>query len=379
MSAPAGVESAMDWGRVRARFPAAAACVYLNTAGGGPLSDAAFAAAEDYYRAVHGDGDRGWPDWQRRVENVRRQVAEFLHASATDIAFVGNASAALNGAAMLAPPGEVLTSASEFPSVTLPWIARGRTVRYLESAKDGALTVKAIEAAMSEDTRVLALSHVQYASGARLDLEAIGALCRARGIMFVCDATQSFAAFPIDVSRIQPDVLVFSGYKWACAGYGVAGMYVAPRLRGWKAPPLAGWRSAESPYDLECRTPVFSGDARAFELGHPPVPGVFALGGALEVTASVGIERIASRIHDLVDRLHAGLDARGLAIVSPRQRDSRSGITMVRMDAPERMRAHLQQRQIFISIRDGKLRVSLHLFNDETDIERLLAALDEAC
>jgi selenocysteine lyase/cysteine desulfurase len=375
---PAELKSAVEWEAVRSRFPAAIGCTYLNTAGGGPLSDAAYAAAQSYYRAVYDQGDRGWPDWQQRVESIRAQAAGFLGASAEDFAFLGNASAALNIAAELAPPGEVLTGAREFPSVTMPWIVRERRVRFVEDAGDGTLTPEAVEAAMTKETRVLALSHVQYASGARLGVEALGALCRERGVMFVCDATQSFGAFPLDVHNIKPAVLVFSGYKWACAGYGVAGLYISPELRAWKAPPLAGWRSAESPYDLECQTPAFSGDARAFELGHPPVPGVFTLGGALEVSTEVGIDRIADRIHALVDYLHSGLDRRGLDIDSPRARDQRSGITLVPVSDPERTRKHLEQKRIFVSIRGGKLRVSLHLFNHETDIDRLLKALDEA-
>ncbi len=378
MSATAELNSAVNWEAVRSRFPAAVRCVYLNTAGGGPLSDAAYEAAQSYYRAVYDQGDLGWPDWRQRVESIRGQVARFLGASPEDVAFLGNASAALNVAAELAPPGEVLTGAREFPSVTMPWIVRDRRVRFVEDAGDGALTPEAVEAAISKETRVLALSHVQYASGARLDLEALSALCRQRGVMFVCDATQSFGAFPLDVHKIKPAVLVFSGYKWACAGYGVAGLYISPELRAWKAPPLAGWRSAESPYDLECQAPAFSGDARALELGHPPVPGVFTLGGALEVTTEVGIDRIAERIHTLVDQLHAGLDQRGLAIDSPRARDRRSGITMVPVGDPERIREYLEQKRIFVSIRGGKLRVSLHLFNHETDVERLLKALDVA-
>ena len=377
MSATAELNSGVSWDAVRSRFPAAIRCVYLNTAGGGPLSDAAYQAAQSYYRAVYGDGDLGWPDWQQRVESIRGRLADFLGATPRDVAFLGNASAALNAAAELAPPGEVLSGAREFPSVTMPWIVRNRRVRFVDDAGDGLLTLESVEAAMTKETRVLALSHVQYASGARLDLEALGALCRERGIMFVCDATQSFGAFPLDVQKIQPAALVFSGYKWACAGYGVAGLYLSPELRAWKAPPLAGWRSAQSPYDLEARAPTFTTDARALELGHPPVPGVFALGGALQVTTDVGIDRIAERIHLLVDRLHAGLDDRGFKIDTPRQRDRHSGITMVRIDEPERTRSHLQKRGIFTSIRGGKLRVSLHLFNNEADIEQLLHALDE--
>lgn len=377
MSSPAKIECPVDWDAVRACFPAASACTYLNTAGGGPMSSTARAAVLEYYEGMYARGDIGWPDWRDRVEVIRAQLARFLNAGPEDVAFCGNASAALNFAAAIAPPGEVLTGADEFPSVIMPWIVRGRTVRYAESDETGMLTAERLERSMTPRTRVLALSHVQYASGARLDVKAIGALCRDRGVMFVCDATQSIGAFPFDVENVRPDVLVFSGYKWACAGYGIAGLYVSSAYRDWTTPPLAGWRSAESPHALESRSPEFTRDARAFELGHPPVPGVFALGGALEMTASVGIERVEARIHQLADHLHAGLDAGGFELTSPRGRGARSGIAMIRIHDPERAGDHLKNKGIFISIRGGKLRVSLHLFNDEADIEHLLAVLDE--
>ena len=193
--------------------------------------------------------------------------------------------------------------------------------------------------------------------------------------MFICDATQSVGAFPVDLTRIGASVLVFSGYKWACAGYGIAGLYVAPAYRAWAGPPVAGWRSAESPYDLAFRDPSFSRDARALEMGHPPVPGIFALGGALEVTESIGIDRVAARIQELVGLLHAGLDELGLAPASPRAVDARSGIVMIPVvDADEAGEA-LKRKDIVVSVRGGKLRVSLHMFNSPADVRRLLAGL----
>ena len=137
MSAQADATAPPDWDSVRACFPAAAACAYLNTAGGGPLSARARAAALSYYEDMCARGDIGWPDWRRRVEQVRAQLGRTLNARPEDVAFCGNASTGLNIAAALAPPGEVVTATNEFPSVTVPWIARGRTMRFLDPGPDG--------------------------------------------------------------------------------------------------------------------------------------------------------------------------------------------------------------------------------------------------
>ena len=102
---------------------------------------------------------------------------------------------------------------------------------------------------------------------------------------------------------------------------------------------------------------------------------MFALGGALDLIESIGLEAIESRVQDLVDALHRGLDARGIAIDSPRQRDRRSGITMVRVSDPEASAAALEEKNILVSARGDGLRVSFHYYNNESDIERFLDAL----
>ncbi|MFQ5790817.1 MAG: aminotransferase class V-fold PLP-dependent enzyme [Acidobacteriota bacterium] len=369
----------IDWHKVRAYFPALEKCVYLNTAGGAPISRQAEGEVKRYVDEIYQCGDTKWDEWLHRSEDVRRRLAAFLKVSANEIAFLPNASVGMNVVAdLLGGEGEVLTLADEFPSVSLPWLNRSRPVRFLTTEKDGSIDIQALKEEVKPETECLAASHVQYRTGFRFDLAALGRLCRSKGLRLAVDGTQSFGAFPIDVRQCHIDALVFSGYKWSMAGYGIAALYVRKEILETRPLPAVGWRSAKAPYELVNDRLVLSQDARALELGHPPFPGIFALGGTLTLLEEIGIEAIETRIHELTEILHARLERAGIPIRSTRGREHRSGITMVGVKEPTEITARLKEKNVFVSARGDSLRVSLHFYNNEEDIHRLMHALTDS-
>jgi len=267
----------MDWREARALFPSVDKTVYLNTAGGGPLSEPSAAAGRAYYEQSLADGDIHWDAWLERVESVRAKLAEFLNGAPANIAFTANASTGLNVAAhMLRGRGRVLAVADEFPSCTLPFLQLGYDVDCVETATDGTIGFDDLDAAVSGDTAVLAVSFVQYKSGFRSNLDRLGAFCRDRRLAFVVDATQGFGAFPIDVAACQADFVSFSAYKWANSGYSIGGVHLADRFLQPDTYPLVGWRSARDPYALGHDSLDLTRDARALEQGHPPFAGALS-------------------------------------------------------------------------------------------------------
>ena len=370
----------IDWAAYRARFPALSRMAYLNVASNSPLSIGAAAAGKRYFdeflaggATVHREG------WLEQVEDARQAVARLLNAEPGEIAFVQSASHGINMIArMVAAPGDhILSNAGEFPSVTLPWLNQDIAIGYLEPAADGALDLSEAEGLVRANSKAFATSHIQYSSGFRYDLDAVGAFCRGHGLAMVVDATQSFGAHPIDVKRSGVDALVFSVYKWTTAGYGVAVLYLKQELLASSSLPVVGWNSARAPYDLVYDRLDITSDARAVEAGNPLFPGIIALGAALSLIEEIGVENIAARNAELTDYLRTRLDAAGYSIASPRGASSRSAITLIAMDDPDGVAARLQERGVFTSARAGKLRLSLHYYNNEDDIDRLLAALGE--
>lgn len=366
----------MDWREARALFPSVDKTVYLNTAGGGPLSERSAAAGRAYYDQSLEDGDIHWDAWLEQVERVRGKLARFLNAAPANVAFTPNASTGLNVAAhMLRGDGRVLAVADEFPSCTLPFLQLGYDVDFVATAPDGTLEIDALEAAASEQTAVLAVSFVQYKFGFRNDLERLGVFCRERELAFVVDATQGLGAFPIDVAANHADFLSFSAYKWATSGYSIGAVYLSDRFLTPERYPMVGWRSARDPYALVYDSLDLTPGAQALEQGHPPFPGIFALGASLDLVAEIGIDRIAARIVELARYLHERLDAAGIGVLSTRDEGHLSGITVAAAQDPSEVVARLRAEGIIVSTRGAGIRVSVHYYNNRADIERFVAAL----
>ncbi len=366
----------MDWTEARRLFPAVEKNVYLNTAGGGPLSERSAAAGREYYEQALRDGDIHWDEWLERVEEVRRKLARFINTRPANLAFTANASTGLNVAAhMLRGRGRVLAVADEFPSCTLPFLQLGYDIDFVPTARDGSLGLRDLEAVAAEDTAVFVVSFVQYKSGFRNDLARVGAFCRERDLVFVVDATQGFGAFPLDVSDNGADFLCFSGYKWATSGYSIAGLYLSERFLTPEQFPLVGWRSPREPYALSYDHLDLSERAAALEQGHPPFAGVFALGASLDLIQELGLAKIAARITELTVYLHERLDTAGIWLLSTRDPEHLSGISVAAADNPAEVVAHLREQGIIVSTRGEGIRVSLHYYNNRDDIDRFVEAL----
>src|SRR5207253_2734660 len=368
----------MDWSQIRALFPAAERYTYLNTAAATPLSLLAAREGKRYYDEMAEHGDVRWESWLCQAEQIREKLASFINADARAVAFTNSTSHGMNLiAGILDHCGDVLCPADEFPSCTLPWLQQRYRVDFVCSRDRGVIDLDDIQKSITANIRVLVISFVQFATGFRQDLVALGRLCRERNLVSVVDATQGMGVFPIDVVNSGIDFLVFSGYKWAQAGYGVGGLYVAPRFLNPTAFPVAGWWSARDPEAVVNDRLDLKETAAALEVGCPHFAGIFALGAALNLFEEIGKARIEARIHAVTDYLHQRLQAERFNIASPLNREQRSGITIVEMSNAPDVAKHLAERKIIVSARGKGLRVSVHIFNNFDDIDRLIAGLRE--
>src|SRR5438067_8201862 len=368
----------MDWNQIRALFPAAERYSYLNTAAAPPLSVVAAGEGKRYYDEMAEYGDVAWESWLSQAEQIREKIAAFVNAEARSIAFTYSTSHGMNLiAGMLDRCGDVLCPADEFPSCTLPWLQQRYRVDFVSSRERGVIDLDDIRKSITANTRVLVTSFVQFATGFRQDLVALGRLCKERNLTFVVDATQGMGVFPIDVVNSGIDFLVFSGYKWAQAGYGIGGLYLAPRFLSPTSFPGAGWWSVRDPEAVVNDRLDLKQTAAALEVGCPHFAGIFALGAALTLFDEIGKSQIEERIHELTDYLQHRIEAERFKIASPLNREHRSGITIVEMrNAPDVVK-RLAERKIIVSARGKGLRVSVHIFNNFDDIDRLIAGLRE--
>jgi selenocysteine lyase/cysteine desulfurase len=368
----------IDWAAVRAEFPAAMRYTYLNAAGAPPVSRRAASEATRFYREMLEAGDLPWPAWLEQVEAVRRRVAALLGSDAGEVAFTVSTSHAFTLLApLLGPPAHVVTMRDEFPSSTLPWLQLGWELTFVESGPEGAIALDDIERAMTPATRAVVTSSVMYATGFRQDLRTLGARCRRRGVRLIVDATQSVGVAPIDVRADGIDALAFSGYKWTAAGYGVGALYVSRELLRGSRSPVAGWWSARDPEAVINDRLDLKDSAAVFEVGCPHFAGIFALGGSLELLAELGQPAVEARVGELTEYLHERVSAAGFTIASPRDRARRAGITILRVDGAAAWVDALARAGIIVSPRGAGIRVALHVFNNEADVDRLVEALSQ--
>jgi len=365
-----------DWSAFRAQFPALEGRAYLNTAGGGVMARRVAEAGIRYFQESLKDGDINWGTWLSRSEQDRLDVATFVGARPDSISFLQNASLGINIVARSLPAGSrVLAIQPEFPSCTTPFIRAEHEVTFATTPHSGYVGAEIVKKELEKASYdIFVLSSVQYANGFRADLASIGRVCREKGVLFMVDATQSIGAFDLHLELDAIDALVFSGYKWATAGYGNAVLATGGQ---WKkqVPPLVGWRSARNAYDLENDRLDMLPAGIGHEMGHPPFPGIFAMGEALRLLAEPPKGAIGSRIVQLTTYLRSGLSELGIPVRSDSQPEHTSGITLAESDNSDLIKNRLQERNVWVTARQGGLRISVHAYNAHDDIDWLLQEL----
>lgn len=305
-------------------FPHAATLTYLNHAGIAPLPQRAKREIQAAVEALSADpndyfGRVGLP----ALTALQAELARFINAAApSEIVFITSTSAALNAIAQAIdwrPGDRVLFCDLEFPSNAYPWVSlqRDGVESCIVPADNGGLTLAAVERAVNERTRVVAASAVQFFTGHRTDLAAIGQFCRRRGILFVVDAIQSIGHMPFDVEAMGIDVLATGGQKSLLGLPGVGFMYVRGEVAEAMRPRLIHSNATVDylhwlAYDL---TPA-PGAAR-FLAGTPNIAGIIGLGPSLALLRELGVAHIDAHTSALSRYAIEQLSAAGLRVITP--------------------------------------------------------------
>jgi selenocysteine lyase/cysteine desulfurase len=220
---------------------------------------------------------------------------------------------------------------------------------------------------------------VDFASGFHCDLEALGAFCRRKGLLFFVDAIQGLGAVPMDVRRFHIDFLAAGGHKWLLSAMGCGMLFVDKNVLDRLVPDRVGWRSVRDELEFDRLRLELKPEAARFEVGSTNLPGICALGASIGLLLEVGAERIRDRILGLNDRFRSGLEDRGMRVLSPMGEGERSGILCFEAPGdPQRLWRYLDTNGVSLSLRRGSLRLAPHAYNNQGDVERFFRVLDRA-
>lgn len=365
----------------RERFDTGNWVAYLDTAAEGlPLQNSGQALSE--YFADKSSGSPGRTRMFQAENETVRSAAALLGTSERNVAFTGNATDALNllGNSIQWRPGdEILITDLEFSSNVVCWLRlREQGVRVEVIRSDhGAIKLEQFTSRLSSATRLVSVSQVSYKTGTQFPylLELSREVHRA-GALFVVDATQALGRVPVTVEGV--DFLVASSYKWLLGVHGLGLVYCAPELLAELTPGAAGWYSITDVFapDRFERFALQDGASR-FTGGMPNFPSLYVMRESLRFLMQAGIERIDEHLKPLIKKLRDGFVSLGLDVLTPSDEAYASGIVSFSHDAPEDVGRALREKGIIVWAGDGRLRASLHLYNDENDVNTLLAGLKE--
>jgi cysteine desulfurase/selenocysteine lyase len=371
----------------RDSYAALERCTYLNQAALGLVPIPAVEAMHAFMEQTAQHGNLYLSDEQEAgiLDGVRSAGAKLLGTTRDAIAVVGGASEGLGQIASLldADRGTVVLVSTDFPSVTYPWLAAAQRreieLRFVEDRADRDLTQDLVDA-IDPTTTVVAFGAVQYATGSQIEVGRVAARAHDAGARVVVDATQLAGAGPVDMTRWGADAVVTSGYKWLSSHGGVALLAAAPDLCD-RIPQIVGWKGADNPFAFDARTLRLANDARRFELSTMSYASVVGLESSMAILSSAGFNRIAQhasnlaallvgRVEGLGWRPFRPLDDPGASahIVSFRHARHRPDVTAARLAS---------ELRIICGGRGDGLRISLHAYNDEADVDRLAEALRE--
>ena len=363
----------IDWEKIREQYPIFQKKTYLMTNGGGPLSVGSVNQATFLLEQIRDHG-RVWDIFKEAYEDTRKLLAQTVNSDVDETCFLPNETWGINILALMFDKTfEIITFEDEFPSNILPWKHQSYQLHFIASDAQGFVDYKNLEKVLTPQTKILVVSHVEFATGFKHDLAYLGEFCQKNDLIFIVDATQSFGVSHIDFKHSYIDVLLYSVYKWPSAGYGLGCMHINKKLLQRYSPPILGWRSVNYQGYYNLNDYEFRQEASIFEIGHPNFQGVLLLKNALAEHLEIGIEHIQKRIEELTNYLIIQAENQGLEMVSSFPVQYRSGIMKIRTQ--EDKTQALAENNIICRSKNLEITVALSFYNNFEDIDRLVKVL----
>ncbi|VAX14111.1 Cysteine desulfurase [hydrothermal vent metagenome] len=366
-------------------FPLDDNLIYLNHAAVSPWPQRTGIAVRHFAEENVHQGAYHYPEWWAQENHLREQLAQLIHAqSPDDIALLKNTSEALSVVAHgldWHKGDNVIISDEEFPSNRIVWESlqqQGVELRQI-SLRSAASPEQALIDAMNENTRLLSISSVQYASGLRVKLAQLGEACSRRGLLFCVDAIQSVGALQTDVQEMQADFVMADGHKWMLGPEGLAFFYSRPAAREQLHLHQYGWHMVEDYLNFNNTNWQMAQSARRFECGSPNMLGIHALSASLSLLLETGMDIVEQQLLDNSRHLFAEIrSSQNLRILSDTAEGRFAGIVLFqhRHIPAAQLYPRLMEKGIVCAARGEGLRFSPHFYTSKDQISTAVRIAD---
>jgi cysteine desulfurase / selenocysteine lyase len=377
----------INWDSLRAtEFPVAERWAYFDHAAQAPLPRRSAEALRAFAREQLEDGVVGWPAREQRIEVIRDQVARLLSAHRDEIAFIPSTT---HGIGLIAEGfpwragDNVVSAAEEYPSNLYPWMnleSRGVELRLVPS-REGRIWLDDLASAIDRSTRVLTISHVEFSTGFRNDLDALAELCHKQGVALFVDAIQGLGPLTIDVQKTPVDFIAADGHKWLLGPEGAGLLFVRREWIDRLRPIGVGWHSVVGSYNSPRNDFRLKESAQRWEGGSFNMAGLLSFGASVGLFLELGPEAVSRRILERAEAIRAMAPRAGWTVYGSAREADRSAIVVLERPGvdPDKAARALRGQGVVVCARRGRLRVSPHLYNNHEDLERLRAGLAGFC
>lgn len=370
--------------QIRESFPHIdAGRIYFNHAAIGPLSIPVKEKLQQYLEERSSGSIENFGMLLEASSNAKRRLAVLLNAKKNRIAWTENVSAGLNILAQglqWNPGDRIILNDVEFPSNVYPFLNLknyGVEIDIVKS-RNGIVDAEDYEKLITPQTKLISISAVQFLSGYKSNLKALGELCHSKGIIFCVDAIQATGVVKIDVEEMNIDFLAGGSHKWLMSLQGLGYIYITPELMEKIQQKYVGWLSVKDEWNLLDYNLELKENASRFHLGTNSVIGIFALAQSLELFEQYGIENIERNNVSNTKYFIEKLSENGFEpVLKGEDINHLAGITTIKLGNSEKVHKALAEAKIDCAIREGKIRFSPHFYNTEEEIDFVVNKLVE--
>jgi len=368
-------------------FPQDPSICYLNHAAVSPWPLCTTDALTDFAKENSVFGATNYLKWLKTEQQLRERLAKLINTHDTDeITLAKSTSEALS---MIAyginwqAGDEVIISSHEFPSNRIVWESLAQfgvktVIADFPTSSTAIEIINCIQDCTTKNTRLVSISSIQYASGLRIDLDALSQLCQKQQILLCVDAIQSLGAIPFDQNKIQADFIVADGHKWMMAAEGLALLFIKKGLQHQLKLTQFGWHMIKDKGNYSASEWEPAVDGTRFECGSPNMLGIHTLNASLGLIHEIGIQTIAAELDKRMHYLTALLNnIQGLTILSPIEKALRGGIITFKIDHTDANKLYmaLMKEGVICACRGGGVRFSPHFYTSKTVMDSAVSIL----